>query len=85
MAAQSVEAVPTASYYLVSVALVPDIENYPVSCAVVHPVQRNGELDRPKIGRKVAAGFGDIFYYKLSQFLAQRLKFISIEHFYIVR
>ena len=45
VAAQGVEAVPTACYYLVSVALVPDIENYSVSCAVIYPVQRNGELD----------------------------------------
>ena len=45
VAAQGIKAIPAAGDDFMSIALMPDIENDPVSRAVVHSVQCNGELD----------------------------------------
>ena len=67
------EARAAARQQFVRITLVPHVEHQPVSIWVVHAVERNAELHRPKVRGQVAPSPGHVFYEK-APYLAAELR-----------
>ena len=77
--------VPASCDYLVRIALMADIKDDAVNARVINPVQRDRQLHRSEVRREMPAGLRNIFYQKLSDLRAKRVKLALAELFYIIR
>ena len=79
------EAVPPPGDDLVGIALMSNIENQPVLCRVIDPVDGYGELNGAEVGGQMPAGAGNAVHLKTAQLRTQGLKLLAAQFFDIFR
>ena len=76
--------IPSSRQDLMNIALVTNVKNQPILLGVIHPVQRKRQLHCTKVGRQVAAGFGNMLHKEGPKLGAKRLQLLLREFFYVV-
>ena len=82
--AKRTEAVASAGYDFVDIALMADVEDHPVARGIIHAMQRDGKLNGAEIRREMPARAGYAAYHIIPQLLTQRLERFLRQLFYII-